>query len=281
MTAASATAGCDSSTSCTSRAYTEYPPCLMTSLLRPTKRTVPNSPCAPGRPCAANRPRSAWPLSPRGSSSSPSTRPDPSPRARRPRRTAPRRPHRRPPAAGSRETEAHAIHPDRHRSTAATPSRPHRLRLRPCRSPRRTAPRPTDRGRERARRPHPLEPVRQLGRHRIGARGPDPDDERSRRSAPASNIMRYIAGTPMKIVDRRSSMASSTPSGRNRPSVTGMPAQARAMSTAKPMMWATGRLGRPRRGWSRDGQAAPRRTWPTSARWVSSAPFGLPVVPEV
>ena len=40
-------------------------------------------------------------------------------------------------------------------------------------------------------------------------------DDRSRSSAPASSSMRYMAGTPMNIVARRDSMASSTSSGRN------------------------------------------------------------------
>ena len=40
-------------------------------------------------------------------------------------------------------------------------------------------------------------------------------DERSRVSAPASAIMRYMAGTPMNTVAFRCSIASSAVSGRN------------------------------------------------------------------
>ncbi len=51
------------------------------------------------------------------------------------------------------------------------------------------------------------------------ASAPEPHtrtDVRSRFSAPASNIIRYMAGTPTKIVERRDSMASRTSTGRNR-----------------------------------------------------------------
>ena len=91
-----------------------------------------------------------------------------------------------------------------------------------------------------------------------------------------------MAGTPMKAVARRCSMASSTSSGRKcgRKQV-GMPAVARPSSVTKPMMWATGRLMTASSRRSGPGQAAPEATWPTSARWVSSAPLGAPVVPEV
>ena len=41
-------------------------------------------------------------------------------------------------------------------------------------------------------------------------------DLRSRSAAPASSNMRYIVGTPMKTVDRRASMASSTSLASNR-----------------------------------------------------------------
>ncbi len=51
------------------------------------------------------------------------------------------------------------------------------------------------------------------------ASAPEPQtrtEVRSRCSAPASTIMRYMAGTPTKMVARRSSMASSTSTGRKR-----------------------------------------------------------------
>ena len=107
-------------------------------------------------------------------------------------------------------------------------------------------------------------------------------DDRSRSEAPASHIIRYIAGTPMNSDDFRASRASSTSVGRNRPRKnTGMPAHARPTRAAKPMMWAMGRPTTASSRRSQSGLAAPALTAPIRARWVSSAPFGLPVVPEV
>ena len=60
-----------------------------------------------------------------------------------------------------------------------------------------------------------------------------------------------------------------------------MPATASPMSTAKPMMWATGRAITASSRWRRAGHSTALATWPTSARWVRAAPFGLPVVPDV
>ena len=60
-----------------------------------------------------------------------------------------------------------------------------------------------------------------------------------------------------------------------------MPAKARPISTAKPMMCATGRAMTASSRWSRVGHIAALAAWPTRARWVSAAPFGLPVVPDV
>ena len=68
-------------------------------------------------------------------------------------------------------------------------------------------------------------------------------DFRSRSSAPASSSIRYIAGTPMKRLARRLSIASSTRTGLKRGRKhTGTPAHAIARATANPMMWAIGRL---------------------------------------
>ena len=60
-----------------------------------------------------------------------------------------------------------------------------------------------------------------------------------------------------------------------------MPATARPTSTAKPMMWATGRATTASSRWSRAGHSAALAAWPTRARWLRATPFGLPVVPEV
>ena len=60
-----------------------------------------------------------------------------------------------------------------------------------------------------------------------------------------------------------------------------MPATARPISTAKPMMWATGSAITASSRCSRAGHSTALATCPTSARWVSAAPFGLPVVPDV
>ena len=76
------------------------------------------------------------------------------------------------------------------------------------------------------------------------ASAPEPQtrtEERSRSAAPASSIMRYMAGTPTNMVARRDSMASSTLTGLNEGRKnTGMPAQAMPSTTAKPMMCDTG-----------------------------------------
>ena len=60
-----------------------------------------------------------------------------------------------------------------------------------------------------------------------------------------------------------------------------MPAKARPISTANPMMWATGRAITASSRCSRVGHIAAPTAWPTRARWVRAAPFGAPVVPEV
>ena len=60
-----------------------------------------------------------------------------------------------------------------------------------------------------------------------------------------------------------------------------MPAKARPMSTAKPMMWATGSAITASSRCSRVGHSAALAAWPTRARWVRAAPLGEPVVPDV
>ena len=60
-----------------------------------------------------------------------------------------------------------------------------------------------------------------------------------------------------------------------------MPAKARPMSTAKPMMCATGKAITASSRCSRAGHIAAPAAWPTSALCVRAAPFGEPVVPDV
>ena len=63
---------------------------------------------------------------------------------------------------------------------------------------------------------------------------------------------------------------------------TGMPAHGqRRAAMAKPMMWATGRAITGSSRWSPVGPGAPSGHAAEQARWVSSAPLGLPVVPDV
>ena len=60
-----------------------------------------------------------------------------------------------------------------------------------------------------------------------------------------------------------------------------MPAKARPMSAANPMMWATGSAMTASSRWRRVGHIAALEIWPTRALCVSAAPFGEPVVPDV
>ena len=60
-----------------------------------------------------------------------------------------------------------------------------------------------------------------------------------------------------------------------------MPATARPISVANPMMWATGRAITASSRCRRVGHSTALATCPTSALWVRAAPLGLPVVPDV
>ena len=60
-----------------------------------------------------------------------------------------------------------------------------------------------------------------------------------------------------------------------------MPATPSPISTAKPMMCATGSAITASSRCRRAGHSAALATCPTSARWLSAAPFGVPVVPDV
>ena len=117
------------------------------------------------------------------------------------------------------------------------------------------------------------------------ASAPEPQirtEVRSRSEAWASSSIRYIAGTPTKIVARRDSMASSTCTGWNLGrKYVGIPATPSPSRTTKPMMCATGSAITAWSRWSRAGHRTAAATWPTRARWLRAAPFGFPVVPEV
>ena len=103
-------------------------------------------------------------------------------------------------------------------------------------------------------------------------------ERRSRDSAPASSIIRYMAGTPMKTVARRCSMASSTSSASERGhEVDGDAGHRQAEQGEEAHDVGDGQARRPPRP-----AAATAATWrrppPGRAgpRWVSSAPLGKP-----
>ena len=107
-------------------------------------------------------------------------------------------------------------------------------------------------------------------------------DRRSRSFAPASSIMRYMAGTPTKALDRLDSMASRASVGRNLGSRYIRTPRAANMSMApKPAMWAMGspHTTSPLRMIRDTLRSEP--ALPSSACWVSCAPLGFPVVPDV
>lgn len=100
--------------------------------------------------------------------------------------------------------------------------------------------------------------------------------------------MRYIVGTPTNTEQRRVSISSSTTTGLKLGiDRTLMPATAAEITDTNPMMCATGNansasIGPPESGSSiSTGRSENDPIWPTKPRWLSAAPLGLPVVPDV
>ena len=107
--------------------------------------------------------------------------------------------------------------------------------------------------------------------------------ERSRSEVSVFSNSWYMVGTPAKIVHRCRSIASTAAAISKRgTSATVPPKRTATLSTLdSPKMWKRGRTARPTSSSRNSKTSPPTVQFMYSWKWVSSAPFGLPVVPLV